>query len=118
MPQIIVQNFKINFQPIVFKNSSNNFLFAVLHLCEFKRFLNCVFHLPAWSKRHPQYIFPNSLSENIYIVFLTLSFDYLIYKVILHFLYLFLKNICSKCKPQFLRKNFRKSLALNGLRLA
>ena len=70
---------------------------------------------PAWSKCQSQYIIPNSLTETIYMVFLTLSFAYLIYKVIFYFLYL--KKICSKCKLQFLAKNLRKSLTLNGLRL-
>ena len=50
----------------------------------------------AWSKHLPWHIIPNSLKsflETIYIAFLTLLFDYLIYKVIVYFLYLFSKKI-------------------------
>ena len=86
---IVTQNFQINFQSIVSKNILNNFLLAVLYFCEFKPFLNFIFPLSVWPRHQPLYIIPNSLSEKSFIVFLTVLFDYLIYKVIYYFLHLF-----------------------------
>ena len=83
---------------------------------EFKPYLNFIFQQSVWSKHQLQYIILNNLKsflETIYIVFLALLFDYLIYKAIFYFLYLLFKKICCKCKPQFLTKNLGKSLVLN-----
>ena len=91
------------------------FLKYIHHFCEFKPFLNFIFQLPVWSKYQLQYIIPNIIIENTYIVFLTWLFDYLIYKVIFYLLYFFFK--WSKCKLQFLVKDLRKYLTLNGLHL-
>ena len=73
-------------------NISNNFLLAALYFSEFKPVLNFILQQLAWSKRQSQYIIANSLTETICMVFLTLLFAYLIYKVLFYFLYLFLKK--------------------------
>ena len=91
-PQIIAtQIFKLTFDQLFSRTFPTIFFLQyILHFCEFKPFSNFIFQLPVWSKHQLQYIIPNSLTENIYIVFLTWLFDYLIYKVIFYFLYLFI----------------------------
>ena len=90
----------------VFMNISNNFLLAALYFSEFKPILNFILQQLAWSKRQSQYIIANSLTETICMVFLTLLFAYLIYKVLFYFLYLFLKKYVGNVSCNFLQRTY------------
>ena len=86
-----------------------------------------MFLTPGFFKCQLQHLIPNSLKrflDSIYILFMTFrnlniwNLSIWIFDVKSNVLFpviILNKKRCSKCKPQFLAENLRKSLALNGL---